>query len=309
MSHPDLPPAETVHDDVAETGGRHPHIIGIMLIVAALLLINCSDAIAKLVITEIPVFQLALFQAAAMVCAVPVLARTRRFTRLIKTRRPWLQLLRSACQFGSALCFYFGLSRLPLPDVIAIIMVGPLMVTALAALVLRERVGMRRWVACAFGLIGALIVVRPGFEGMGWPALLPIGAVAFFSVYVVCTRLTAPYEHTGTMMFWGAIVGLVALAVAAPFYWVPPSPLVWLGLACVAVMSAGSNGLTIRAYAHAPASLLAPFAYIEIVGGTILGYLIWRHFPDGMTWVGIAVIVSSGLYVWHRERVAERHDE
>jgi drug/metabolite transporter (DMT)-like permease len=304
VTHPDLPPPETVHDDIARRGGRHPHMIGIVLIVAALLLINCSDAVAKLVIVEIPVFQLALVQAFAMVAAVPFLVRTTKLSRLVATRRPGLQLLRSACQFGSAICFYTGLGLLPLTSVIAIIMAGPLVVTALAALVLKEQVGLRRWAACLLGLVGTLIVIRPGFHGMGWPALWPIAAIAFFSVYAVVTRLTAPHEQTGTMMFWGAIVALVVLAVSAPFYWVPPTPEVWLGMAICGILSASSNGLTIRAYAHAPASLLAPFAYVEIVGGTILGYLIWHHFPDGMTWLGIAIIVSSGLYVWHRERLA-----
>jgi drug/metabolite transporter (DMT)-like permease len=305
MTHPDLPPPEIVHGDVAQHGGRHPHMIGILLILAALILINCSDAAAKLVIGEVPVVQVALVQAVAMVFAVPFVARTTRIRRLVATRRPWLQLLRSACQFASALCYFSGLALLPLPDIIAIIMVGPLMVTALAALVLKERVGLRRWVACAIGFAGALIIIRPGFDGMGWPALWPIGAVAFFTVYIIITRLTAPHEGTGTMMFWGAIVGLAVLAAAAPFYWVAPTPEVWLGLAGVAVLSASSNGLTIRAYAHAPASLLAPFSYVEIIGGTVLGYLIWHYFPDGMTWAGMAVIVGSGLYVWHRERLAQ----
>jgi len=304
VTHPDLPPPETVHEDVAHRRGRHPHMAGIVLILVALFLINCSDAIAKLVIAEVPVFQVALVQAAAMIFAVPFVARTTRVRRLVRTRRPGLQLLRSACQFASALCYFFGLGLLPLADIIAIIMVGPLMVTALAALVLKERVGIRRWMACIVGLVGALVVIRPGAEGMGWPALLPIAAVSFFSVYVVITRLTAPHERTGTMMFWGALVGFVVLAVSAPFYWVPPTPEVWLGLAGVALLSATSNGLTIRAYAHAPASLLAPFSYVEIIGGTVLGYLIWRYFPDAMTWLGIAIIVASGLYVWHRERLA-----
>ena len=133
-------------------------MIGILLILAALILINCSDAAAKLVIGEVPVFQVALVQAVAMVFAVPFVARTTRIRRLVATRRPWLQLLRSACQFASALCYFSGLALLPLPNIIAIIMVGPLMVTALAALVLKERVGLRRWVACAIGFAGALLV-------------------------------------------------------------------------------------------------------------------------------------------------------
>ncbi len=304
MTHPDLPPPETVHDDVAYQDGRHPHAIGILLILAALILINCSDAVAKLTIEKVPVFQVALFQAAAMIIAVPFVARTTDLARLVKTRRPGLQLVRSACQFGSAICFYSGLGLLPLADVIAIIMLGPLVITALAALILKEKVGPRRWAACVAGLIGALVMIRPAFDGgMGWPALLPLGAVCLFSIYAVITRLLAPHEGTGTMMFWGAIVGCVLRAVSSPFYWQTPTRAGWLGLTIVAILSASSNGLTIRAYAHAPASLLAPFAYIEIIGGTILGYLIWRDFPDAITWFGIVIIVGSGLYVWHRERL------
>ena len=304
MTHPDLPPPDIVHADAVSAGGRHPHMIGILLIVAAMLLINCSDAVAKLTLEHVLVFQVALFQAAAMILAVPFIARTTSVPRLVRTSRPGLQLLRSCCQFGSSISFFSGLALLPLPDVIAIVLLGPLVITALAALILKERVGARRWAACIAGLIGALIMIRPSFEGgMGWPAALPLAAVFLFSIYAVITRKLAPYEGTGTMMFWGAIVGFVVLALASPFYWQAPEPEIWLGLAAVAVLSACSNGLTIRAYAHAPASLLAPFTYVEIIGGTILGYLIWRDFPDAITWVGIAIIVGSGLYVWHRERL------
>ena len=208
MTHPDLPPPETVHGDIVTGGGRHPHMIGILLMLTALILINCSDAVAKLTIEQVPVYQVALFQATAMIFAVPFIARTTNLPLLVRTRRPGLQLIRSCCQFASAICFFSGLGLLPLVDVIAIIMLGPLVVTALAAVVLKEKVGPRRWLACGFGLAGALIMIRPTFDdGMGWPALLPLGAVCFFSVYAVITRMLAPHEGTGTMMFWGAIVG------------------------------------------------------------------------------------------------------
>ncbi|MEM7119869.1 MAG: DMT family transporter [Pseudomonadota bacterium] len=303
MTHPDLPPPETMHGNIVTGGGRHPHMIGILLILVALTLINCSDAVAKLTIEQVPVYQVALFQACAMILAVPFIARTTNLTQLVRTRRPGLQLIRSCCQFASAISFFSGLALLPLADIIAIIMLGPLMVTALAALVLKEKVGPRRWLACGFGLVGALIMIRPTYEGgMGLPALLPLAAVFFYSVYAVITRMLAPHHGTGTMMFWAAIVGFVVLIVTSPFYWQAPTPEIWLGLVVVAILSASSNGFTIRAYAHAPASLLAPFAYVEIIGGTILGYLIWHEFPDAITWLGIAIIVGSGLYVWHRER-------
>ena len=211
-------------------------------------------------------------------------------------------ILRSACQFGAGLCYYKGLQLLPLADVIAIILLGPLATTALAALVLKEQVGPRRWAACIAGLIGAMLIIRPGMGGIGWAALWPMGCVTLYSIYVIMTRSLTATNRTSTLMCWGASVGTVVLLLAAPFYWVWPEWQIWLGLAAVAVLSGASNGLRIRALGFAPASLLAPFGYAEIVGGTILGLIVFGTFPDGWSWAGIAVIVGAGLYVWHRER-------
>lgn len=305
--HHEAMPADARIAPVAQPApptGRQPHVTGILLVLAALVLVNCSDAIAKLMTERVPVFEVVLFQALALVLMGPVVARDWRIHRLIRTSDARLQALRSACQFGSAVSFYWGLKYLALADIVAILFVGPLVVTAMAHVFLGERVGSRRWAACLAGLVGGLVIVRPGSGVMGWPAILPVLAVICFSGYVILTRHIAARNRTGNMMLWASLVGAVCLLAASPLYWQWPHGIEWLALAAIGVISACSNGLTIRAYGLAPASLLAPFSYAEIVGATILSLLIWHQFPDAWTWAGAAIIVAAGLYTFHRERAA-----
>ena len=206
---------------------------------------------------------------------------------------------------GSALSFFTGLKYLPLAEIVAIIFIGPLLVTILAALILKEHVELRRWVACITGFVGAVIIVRPGFGSIGWTALYPITATSLYSVYVICTRVTAPTERHSTMMFYTCVASVVILSVSSPLYWVEPPFLGWVGLTTVAVLSATSAGLAIKAYSLAPASMLAPYAYVEIVTATLFGFLLFGDLPDPYTVVGAAVVVASGLYIFHRERSSE----
>jgi len=167
--------------------------------------------------------------------------------------------------------------------------------------VLGERAGPRQWAACAVGFAGALVIVRPGGDGMGWAAVWPALAVLFWSAYIIVTRRISGRNSTANMMLWAAVLSLVGLIVASPFYWQMPQGWQWPALAAIALLSAASNGVTIRAFTLAPAALLAPFAYFEIVGATFYGLVIWDHFPDAWTWTGAAIIVAAGLYVYRRE--------
>ena len=281
---------------------RHnPRFIGILLILASVILISCSDTVAKVISANIPIQQIALLQACTMMLSVPLLVRDRfRFSHL-STRFPWLHLVRSLCQLGGGLCFYTGLKHLPLADLVAILFVGPLLVTVLASLFLGEQVGLRRWVACLVGFVGALIVVRPGFGTLGWAWIYPIASTSFYSVYVICTRRVAPSERGGTLMFYSALASVVVLGLTSPLFWVAPVGAQWLGLVTVSVVSATSAALAIRAYALAPASLLAPFSYVEIVTATFFGFVVFGALPDAFTILGAAVIAGSGLYVLYHE--------
>ncbi len=286
--------------------GPHPHVLGIVLVVSGLVLINTSDSIAKWTLEALPIALVLLFQACGLFLLAHVVSGMANPLRLIRTRDPWWQAARSLCQLCSGLCFYAGLRTLQFADVVAILFVGPLVVTAMAHVFLGERVGPRRWAACAAGLIGGLVIVRPGAGAMGWAAAWPALAVLFWSVYIVVTRRISRRNTTGNMMLWASFAPLIAMAVAAPLTWQTPSGWQWAALAAIGLLSATSNGVTIRAYGLAPASLLAPFTYLEIVGATLFGWFIWREFPDLWTWVGAAIIVAAGLYVLRREARAGR---
>ena len=285
---------------------RSPRHFGIALMLGSVLLISCSDAVAKLITLHIPVQQIALFQSCIMMLAVPVLVRERLRLRHLATAHPVLHLVRSLCQLASGLCFYTGLKLLPLADLVAVLFVGPLFVTALASLILGERVGLRRWAACLVGFIGALIVVRPGFGPMGWAWIYPLASTVFYSFYAICTRKVAPTERSGTLLFYSALASVVVLGAASPTFWVAPVGLEWPGLLTVGVVTASSAALAIRAFSLAPASLLAPFSYAEIITATFFGFLVFGHIPDAYTIFGAAVIAGSGIYVFYEE-TASRH--
>jgi drug/metabolite transporter (DMT)-like permease len=291
---------------VAEGKAPNPHLTGILLFLVAVVLINGSDIAAKLSFgANVSVFQIALIQALGFLATGFIAARSLNARRILKTSNLRLQILRSSCVFVSALFYYKGLEALDLADIIAIILLGPLAVTVLAALILKERVGLRRWIACVIGFAGAMLIIRPwlGTDGIGWNALWPIGCVTLYAVHIIITRHLTATDSTSTIILWSPLVGVTVLSLAAPFYWTWPDTMTWIGLLAVAVFSGASNGLRIRSLLYAPASVLAPFGYAEIVGGTIAGFLIFGTFPDGWSWAGIAVIIGSGLYVWHRERV------
>ena len=280
--------------------------IGIVLMLGCTFLISCSDTVSKLMTAHVPVMQIALVQSVIMMLSVPLLVRSVNLSMILKTRRLGLQLVRSVCQLTSSILFFLGLKVLPLADIVALIFVGPLVVTMLAALILKEPVGLARWCACGVGFIGALIVIRPGFGNIGWAALFPIGSTTVYSIYAICTRKLAPSESAGTMMFYAALVSVLALSISSPGYWVSPTSTGWFALISIGILSCASAVLAIAAYARAPASLLAPFAYVEIISATAFGFLVFKDVPDLFTLAGAAVVIASGLYVYRHESKGSR---
>ncbi len=286
--------------------GLHPHVLAIALVILSLALLNTSDAIGKWTIEDLPIFMIILVQGMGMMALAPFVARQANPAELFHTPDLRWQAARSLCQLLSGLAFYSGLRVLPFADLVAILFVGPLVVSALAHVFLGEHVGPHRWAACVVGLIGGLVIVRPGTDVMGWTAIWPVLAVCFWSLYIVITRRISPRNSTGNMMLWASLAPLLFAVVAVWFTWQKPSAWQWAGLITIGLLSAASNGLSIRAYSIAPASLLAPFSYLEIVGAGLFGWFFWREFPDLWTCTGAAIIVAAGLYVLRREALAAR---
>ena len=284
----------------AAMGGRFPGPVrdtvlrGIVYSLVGMVLFSLSDATAKYMTTQVSVPQVAWALYIWMILLAWVVAPKPRLRTVVRTGHPALQIAQAGCELTGGLMFYAALFYMPFAEVVAIGFVSPFFVTLLAALILKEAVGRERWLACAFGFLGIMIILRPGFSDFDWTSLLPIGAAFFNAFYIIITRRIGPRENSATLMFYIGIIGAVAIGAVLPFTWVAPTPAAWLGLAVIGVLGAVARFALIRGYSLAPASLLQPFRYLQIVGATVLGLIVFGDFPDLWTWVGTAVVIASG---------------
>jgi len=278
---------------------------GAALLVLATALFASMDAIGKGLMQRHDPFQVVWARYAAQAVIVAIIVSPR-LGRVIRTARPGLQVIRSALLFMATLCGFFAFSVMPLADATAIFQTAPLAITALAALVLREPVGPRRWAGVMIGFLGALIIVRPGADVFQPAALLPMLGALFFAGYSIATRFLGRDESYWTTFLYTAALGALIASAFVPLVWVTPT---WGDAALMLAMGAiGSAGqfLLIVAFNTAPASAIAPFTYAGLIFATLWGYLFFGDAPDGWTATGAAVIVGSGVYVWRRERMRKR---
>ncbi len=217
---------------------------------------------------------------------------------LLRTRNPRLQVLRGLLVLGSSVCAFFSLRHLPVGEFTALVMLSPLAVTMLAALSLGDRISWLRWATLAGGFAGALIVIRPDGNDVGWAALMPLGVIATTALYQVLTSRLVRIDDAATMQFYTGLVGMVAASCALPFVWSAIDLHVLSSLAVLLVMlglfSTIGHHFMIMAHARAPVAALTPFLYFQIGFATIAGWLVFSHRPDAWTILGIATIASCG---------------
>jgi drug/metabolite transporter (DMT)-like permease len=226
---------------------------------------------------------------------------------LARTTRPVLQLVRSVLLLGSTMCNFAALRYLQLDEAIALVFSTPFFVAALSGPMLGEWVRWRRWAAIAVGFVGVLVVVRPGPGTFQPAALLSLSAALFYALYSITTRILARTDSNGTTLFYSNIVGAVALLPVVPFVWTTPSdPLVIALMVATGAMGSFGHYLLIAAHRLAPAAVLSPFIYTEIVLVIMLGFLVFGDLPNRFTLAGAAIVVVSGLYLLHRETVVTR---
>src|SRR5437588_3876387 len=222
---------------------------------------------------------------------------------LIRTARPLLQIARSMLLLGSTICNFLALRYLQLDEAIAIIFSTPCFVAALSGPMLGEWVRWRRWSAIAVGFVGVLVITRPGTGAFQPAALLSLSAALFYALYSIITRILARTDSNETTLFYSNIVGAMALMPVVPFVWSTPSdPLVIALMVATGAMGSFGHYLLIAAHRLAPAAVLSPFIYTEIVLVTATGFLVFGDAPNRFTLTGAAIVVASGLYMLHRER-------
>ncbi|MGF1501061.1 MAG: DMT family transporter [Paracoccaceae bacterium] len=279
-----------------------PESRGALGIVTAMFFFVSMDAIAKHLAEELPTMQVVWARYLGQTLIVLALF-AHRFRALLRTRAPGLQALRSVLLFSATSLFFYALSFLPLAEAAALMETAPLMITLLAALVLGERVGPRRWAGVAAGFAGALIIIRPGLGVFEPAALLLLLAAVCIASYQIATRMMGQADSIWTTMLYTTLFGAVVSSAVLPFVWETPPLALVPGLVAIGAIGFVGHTLLVWSLGQAPASVLAPFNYAQLLWAILIGYLVFGDWPDAATLIGGAVIVCAGLYVWHRERV------
>src|ERR1700716_872265 len=279
---------------------RSARLAGIGLMLLGVFMFSFGDALGKFMVATYSVGQLLWLRAcAALLVLAPMVWKQRAvFSDL---ERPWLQLLRVTLSTIEVAAFFIATVYLPLADVITYYLACPIFVTALSALVLRERVGWRRWSAVLIGFCGVLIALRPSSQTVSWPAMIALGGSLSFAVLMLITRslratpdiVLASSQFGGTFLFG---------AVMSPIGWVTPS-LGSLGFFAAAGCISVSALLCVnRSLKLAPASAVVPYQYSMIIWAVLFGYVVFGDVPQVATLAGAAIIIGAGIYIFMRER-------
>jgi drug/metabolite transporter (DMT)-like permease len=291
--------------------GKPPRIItGILMIIGTVLCFACMDATAKWLGRSIPPVQVVAVRYIGSVIFASLLLNPWRAPKVMRTRRPRLQCLRSAFLLLSTTCSYVAVQYLPLTDMTTLTFASPLMVPLFAGPFLGEKIGPRRVAAIVVGFIGVLVVTRPVGHAFHAAALLVLLGALVNAFYSIATRKLAGQDAPETTMFYTGIVGAAVMLPVLPFVWeTPPEPRVWGMMAAIGALGALAHWLLILAHKHAPASILAPFYYTQLIGAVAIGAVVFGELPDRWTLIGAGIIVASGLYVLYRESVRRRERE
>jgi drug/metabolite transporter (DMT)-like permease len=268
----------------------------------AVTLFVCMDSLAKFLTTRIPVTEIVwaryVFHLATM---LPVIL-WHGVRRLATTSRSGLQIVRSMMLLAVTILFNMGFRHLPLATVTAIGFATPLVVTALAVPLLKEKVGPRRWAAVLVGFAGVLVVVRPGGESFNIAVFFPLAGALCNACYQLATRALSGRDSALTTIFWTGLGGCIAMSPVMPWVWQAPDALEWGLLALYGLLGFFSHYMLILAFRHASASVLAPFSYVQLVLAIVSGMVFFNNVPDVWTFLGTILICGSGLYVWYRQR-------
>ena len=276
---------------------------GIVLMCAGVSMFPFMNAAVKLLAVHYPVSQVVWARFTGHLLIVLVVFLPSHGLGLLRTRRPALQIGRSLLMLASNLVFVMAIGAVPLATASAIGFTSPLIVTALSVPLLGESVGWRRWSAVLVGFVGALLVIKPG-SGLHNPAVLLILVSSFaYALYQIATRAIGSHDSAATGIIFAALLGSLVMSVVLPFVFVPPrSVLDAVLFVSIGLLGGAGHYLIILAFQLGRAAVIAPLGYVELIGSTVLGYLIYDNFPDAWTWAGAAVIIGSGLYIALRER-------
>ena len=222
---------------------------------------------------------------------------------LVWTDKPKLQLIRGLILLTANISFFYSISVISLPKALTLAFVAPLVVTAFSPIFLGESVGFRRWTAVVIGFIGSLVVIRPGFVEINLASLAALGTGIMYGFYLIITRKLSTSDNPLLTLLLTGVVGAIIATIFMPFVWVSPTFNQWSIMAAIGLFACIGHLFIILSLKYADASKLAPFSYFEIVTNIIIAYFFFSDFPDMWTFVGLLIIVFSGIYISRRENI------
>ena len=282
---------------------RRQRLTGIALMCGAVALFACLDTTAKYLNTQMDSMEIAWARYTSAFMLTLIVSNPFTHAGLLRTRRPVLQITRSVLLVASTALNFLALRWLQLDEALSIIFTFPFIVAIASGPMLGEWIGWRRWSAICVGFGGVLLITRPGFGGMHPTALLSLTATIFYGLYAVITRVVSRVDSNQTSLFYANFIGALVMLPVIPFVWTAPEN--WLIAAMLmgtGVLGSAGHFLLISGHRLAPAAVLSPFVYTQLIWVVILGYLVFDHVPNGWTMAGAAIVIASGLYLLYRER-------
>ena len=273
----------------------------IILNLSAWIMLPIMDGFAKYLSSTIPVLQITwsrYFFTVIIVLPVMLVFFRKNFKW---TEQPKLQLLRGLLLFCANILFFYSISVISLAKALTLAFVAPLIVTIFSPILLGEKVGVRRWAAVITGFIGSLIVLRPGFVDINLASIAAIGTGFLYGIYLIVTRKLHDSDHPLLTLLLTGVVGAIIGSMIMPTVWVQPTTIEWCMMFAIGFFASIGHLLLILSLRYADASKLAPFGYFEIITNIIIGYFFFNHFPDSWTFIGLSVIILSGIYIFRRE--------
>ena len=273
----------------------------IILNLSAWAMLPVMDGFAKYLSSTLPVLQITWSRYFfTVVIVLPIMLIF--FRKNLKwTEEPKLQLVRGLLLFCANILFFYSISIISLAKALTLAFIAPLIVTALSPIILGEKVGFRRWAAVIVGFIGSLIVIRPGFVEINLASVAALGTGIMYGFYLIVTRKLHNSDNPLLTLLLTGVVGAILGSMFMPTVWVQPTIYEWYMMFAIGFFASIGHLFLILSLRYADASKLAPFGYFEIVPNIIIGYFFFNHFPNQWHFLGLFIIISSGIYIFRRE--------
>ena len=272
----------------------------------AWVMLPIMDGFAKYLSTDLPVLQITWARYFfTVVFTFPIMFLFFK-KNLVWTDKPKLQITRGIILLTANICFFYAISIISLAKALTLAFVAPLIVTAFSPIFLGERVGVRRWSAVIVGFIGSLVVIRPGFVEINLASIAALGTGVMYGFYLIITRKLSTSDNPLLTLLLTGVVGAIIISFVMPFVWVKPNFNQWSIMAAIGIFACLGHFFLILSLKYADASKLAPFSYFEIITNIIIGYYFFSDFPDNWTFLGLFIIVLSGIYISRRESLIKK---